>query len=190
MAQVILHYCDGQDNLETFITPVFSVEDLTQKEYNKTVREHIHQLLTQICTGKGYEVEFSNNRHFNRKKNIPELIEEITSHSPEGIEPSFSWFIFKNQKGYYCSPLNLQDLVEEYLSEGDILGAFDDWVNNTRTTLERRLDAADIPVGTTISFPEELEYYTEFPMGIPEKAKKHLKHSPYSPSSTEYTGLI
>lgn len=187
MAQVILHYCDGQDNLETYITPVFAIESLTKREYNEKVRHNIHKLLLAICTEKGYNTD--GNQRSGQKKNIPELRDEIASHAPDGgFEPTFNWFITKGEP--CCSPLNLMDLVDDYLCDEQVLQDFDDWAANKRQAIEKALQEGYMPVGTTIEFPEELEYFTEFPMGLSPKAAGHLKHSKYSPSPTEYTGLV
>lgn len=194
MAQVILHYSDGQDNLETFITPVFAHESLTTREYNEKVRHHIHQLLLDICSKKGYNTDGPNQKRGidwpHQKKNIPELIKEITLNAPDGEEgdATFSWFITKGQ--FSCEPLQLEDLVDDYICDEQVLATFDEWAIEMRSRIEKALENDTMPIGTTIEFPDELEYFTEFPMGISEKAARYLKHSKYSHSSTEYSGTI
>lgn len=187
MAQVILHYNDGGDNLEVFITPAFAIESLTTREYKEKVRNQIHKLLLSICTQKGYNTE---GKRSGQKKNIPELRDEIALHAPDtsDYEPTFEWFL--NKEAYICTPLNLMDLVDDYLCDEQVLQEFDDWVAKKRQHIEDALKGGHMPVGTTIEFPEELEYFTEFPMGLNPKAAEHLKHSKYSPSPTEYTGLV
>lgn len=183
-AQVILHYSDGQDNLEIFVTPVFSIEELTTREYKEEVREHIHALLLNICQTRGYNTQNPNRNH---TFNIPELMKEITLHAPDG-NATFSWFIHK--EGYCCTPLKLEDLVDDYLYDEQVLDTFDKWARNMRERIENLLKGGNMTIGTTIEFPDELEYFTEFPMGLPKNATNILKHSKYSPSSTEYSGTI
>lgn len=192
MAQLIIHYNDGQGNVEIFTSePTINFNGFSYSESRANLRNAIKEVLSFILTDKWPNDEIEGIPTI--QKYISKIKELEVRDSGGNNKPEINLYL--SEETINTRIFDLVDVDEEPMELQEILDKFDEWALQTRARIEQLYKDGNLPVGTTFELQDELDYFSEFPMGIPDKyrARNKRRGPGYSKSPNEdfeYNGTI